>query len=475
FEKGANAMKLVDYQEAEIDIDNSVRVEVNRRVRIKIFNKDGFNAANIIIPYIKRNRTSKINDISAYIYNIDSSGNIITQKLEKKQILREKAEEGINRVAFTFPNVKPGSVIEYRFTHSERNIMHLDPWFFQDAMPTEVSICKFVYPDRAKFDFRFITADSVVDDYSTNHIKATRVFILKNIHSFRPEPMMSSIKDNLQRVEFAFLPTLGFFDFNSDEGRWGFYNRILSSYIFDPLISASIPGTEAVIDSAKKILTIADKVNFIYQAVKKNIGWNETQSFYADDLKEVWKLRSGNSAEINLTILNLLKRSGTECFPVLVSTRENGRTDPDFVSLGQFNGVDVLILDSTHFYMLDGSQKYISYKTTPYNILNRSAFLVNPFDHKWVSIVDDRTLMKTNIVAKAELNTNSELKGDANIYYFDHSKANKLADQNKKKSDEEKEEEDKEFILKDFADLIIDSVTEENAEDDSQPLLHKFN
>ena len=475
FEKGADAMKLLDYQETEIDMDNSVRTEINRRVRIKIFNKDGFHAANIIIPYIKRNRTSKINDISAYIYNLDSSGNIVTQKLEKKQILREKSEVGINKVAFTFPNVKPGSVIEYRFTHSERNILHLDPWFFQDAMPTAVSICKFVYPERAKFDFRFITADSVVDNYSTNHIKATRVFTLNNIHSFRPEPMMSSVKDNLQRVEFAFLPRLGFFDFNDDESRWGMYNRTLLYYFFGSQIKTSIPGTEALIDSSRKILAKADKVNFIYQAVKKNLSWDENQSFYPDDLTEVWKSKSGNSAEINLTILNLLRKSGVDCYPVLVSTRGNGKTDPDFISLGQFNGVDVLILDSANFYMLDGTQKYISYKTTPYNVLNRDVFLIDSFEHKWVNISDDRPLTKTNITVKAELSHNSELKGDAHISFFDHSKANTLEDQNKKKSDEEKEEEDKEFIQKDFLDLIIDSLKEENAEDELLPLIHKFN
>ena len=475
FEKGADAMKLLDFQETEIDMDNSVRTEINRRVRIKIFNKDGFHAANIIIPYIKRNRTSKINDISAYIYNLDSSGNIVTQKLEKKQILREKSEVGINKVAFTFPNVKPGSVIEYRFTHSERNILHLDPWFFQDAMPTGVSICKFIYPQRAKFDFRFITTDSVVDNYSTNNIKATRVFTLNNIHSFRPEPMMSSVKDNLQRVEFAFLPRLGFFDFNDDESRWGMYSRTLLYYFFGSQIKASIPGTEALIDSSRKILAKADKVNFIYQAVKKNLSWDENQSFYPDDLKEVWKSKSGNSAEINLTILNLLKKSGVDCYPVLVSTRGNGKTDPDFISLGQFNGVDILILDSANFYMLDGTQKYNSYKTTPYNILNRDVFLIDSFEHKWVNISDDRPLMKTTITVKAELSHSSELKGDAHISFFDHSKANKLEDQNKKKSDEEKEEEDKEFIQKDFLDLIIDSLKEENAEDELLPLIHKFN
>jgi len=222
-------------------------------------------------------------------------------------------------------------------------------------------------------------------------------------------------------------------------------------------------------------LTRADKVNFIYQSVKKNLSWDENQSFYADDLKEAWKLRSGNSAEINLTILNLLRKSGVDCFPVLISTRGNGMADPDFVSLGQFNGVDVLILDSIGFYLLDGSQKYISYKTTPYNVLNRDAFLLDNLDHKWINISDDRSLMRTNTTVKAELNGNSELKGEAIISYFDHSKASKLEDENKKKSEDEKEEENKEFIQKDFATLVIDSLKEENADDELLPLIHRFN
>ena len=247
------------------------------------------------------------------------------------------------------------------------------------------------------------------------------------------------------------------------------------NYFFGSQITTPIPGTEPIIDSAQKISNKAGKVNLIYQAVKRNVTWDENQSFYPDDLREVWKTKSGNSAEINLTILNLLRKSGVYCYPVLVSTRGNGKPDPDFISLGQFDGVDVLILDSASFYMLDGTQKYISYKTTPYNILNRDVFLIDTFDHKWVNITDDRPLMKSNITVKADLTGSAELKGEANISFFDHTKASKLEDQNRKKTDEEKEEEDKEFIQKDFLDLIIDSLKEENAEDELLPLIHKFN
>ena len=474
FEKDAAVMKLIDYQETEMTIMGvDLKIQIERRVRIKIFNKNGFDAANIIIPYIRRNKKSKITDITAYIYNIDPAGNIITQKLEKNQIFKEKSDEGINTVAFTFPNLQPGSVIEYRYTHNEKNSLHLDPWYFQDKIPTGLSVCKFIYPNGMKFDFRFITTDSVVRAYENKYSRNIRTFTLKHINAFRVEPMMSSVKDNLQRVEFALVPRLGTFDrYINDRDRWKFYNMVLLfSSFFGEQIHTNIPGTENIIDSAKKNSSLSGKVHYIYQQVKHNIKWDETQSFYADDLDEVWKSKSANSAEINLTILNLLLKSGIKCYPLLISTRDNGRPDPNFISLGQFNSVNVLVVDTSQFYVLDGTQKYISFKTPPYNILNREVFLVDTLNSKWLNIADDRPLMKTSVAVKAELKKSGQLTGDAFISYYDHSKALKLDEQNEK--DNEKDD-DKEFIEKESADLVIDSLLEENADDELLPLIHKF-
>src|SRR4026209_2282 len=73
FEKEAAAMKLLDYQETEIIVNRTdIRLEVERRVRIKIFSKSGANAANINVPYVTKNRNSKISDVDAYIFNLDS-------------------------------------------------------------------------------------------------------------------------------------------------------------------------------------------------------------------------------------------------------------------------------------------------------------------------------------------------------------------------------------------------------------------
>lgn len=475
FEKDAGAMKLLDIQETELTVTGyDLKISIERRIRIKIFNKSGFDAANIIIPYIRRNKKSKITDISAYIYTLDTAGNIVTNKLEKNQMFREKSDAGISKVAFTFPNVIAGCVIEYRYTHNEKNSLHLEPWFFQADIPTAVSVCRFLYPFGMSFDFRLITNDSVTRKNDSKYSSYIRTFTMNNIPSFRAEPMMSSVKDNLQRVEFALLPRLGFADLVFGGGsRWGVYNKVLLlAPFFGQQIRAKITGSENILDSAGKIPLPADKVHYIYQQVKANLKWDDTYSFYADDLDEVWKSKTANSAEINLSILNLLLKAGINSYPILVSTRSNGKPDPDFISLGQFNSVDVLVADSSGFYVLDGTQKFISYKTPPYNILNRDAFLVDTAKSRWVTITDNRPLMRTSITVKAELTNPGELKGEAYISYYDHSKAIKLEERNEK--EKEKEEEDKEFIEKESAEIVIDSLVEENAEDELQPLVHKF-
>ncbi len=475
FEKDANAMKLLDYQETEITTTGyDVRIRIERRTRIKIFTKAGFDAANILIPYVRRGRKTKINDITAYIYQLDSTGkNILTNKLDKHQIFKEKKEDGLNTVAFTFPNVEVGCVIEYRYTHIEKNSLHIEPWFFQDRIPTAISECQFIYPNGFRFDYRFIS-DSVKKSYVYKQMRNIRTFSQQNILSFRPEPMMSSVKDNLKRIEFAYQPS-GFSGRVYIGSQWNLYNRmLLVSPYFGAQIYAKIDCAETILDSVKKIISSIDRIHYIYQSVKSILKWDETLSFYADDLSEVWKTRSANSAEINLSILNLLIKAGIRAFPILISTRNNGQPDPDFMSLGQFNSVDILVADSVEIFVLDGTQKYISYKTPPYNILNRDVFLIDTTEHKWINISDTRPLMRTNITLKAVLSNTGELKGEAFNSYYDHSKAIQLEEQNTTKTEKEKEEEDKEFIGKDFINLVIDSLVEENAEDELLPLNHKF-
>ncbi|HEX4375439.1 MAG TPA: transglutaminase domain-containing protein, partial [Puia sp.] len=115
----------------------------------------------------------------------------------------------------------------------------------------------------------------------------------------------------------------------------------------------SLDGTEQFIDSVNQIKNTPGKIDAIYKFVKKNIEWNNEQTFYCDSIEECWRAKQGSSAEMNILFLNLLRKVGVRCLPILISTRENGIPDPDFASLSQFNGVDILAVDSNTIYTID--------------------------------------------------------------------------------------------------------------------------
>ena len=86
-----------------------------------ILSDKGSAYAEIKIPYLSRKKGIKMKDISGISYTLDSSGSIVSQKIDRKQIFREKVDEDLRKLSFTFPGIKLGSVIEYRYTKIETN------------------------------------------------------------------------------------------------------------------------------------------------------------------------------------------------------------------------------------------------------------------------------------------------------------------------------------------------------------------
>jgi hypothetical protein len=256
----------------------------------------------------------------------------------------------------------------------------------------------------------------------------------------------------------------------SDNTKWAMLNsRMNYSPFFGRQYEGTIKGTEKVIDTAKKFQTIDEKVNYVYHYVQKNITWDKIRTFYSLDLEECWTKKKGSSADINLIILNLLRNSGVYCHPVLVSTRQNGKIDMEYVSLSQFNAVDVLVVDSSSTYLLDGTVKHTSYKIPPYNVLNRDALVIDTLDGFWVSISDTRPLRKTMVSALASFDSSYSLKGDAVIMSYDYAKEETLLSRDEDEDEDEKEERDRKRT-----ELSIWDVSEENADDKLKPLVEKF-
>lgn len=137
----APAIVLCDY--GEIEITN--RTFYKRHIRIKILNEEGLKYALVEIPYQSKNRHDVFMELKAQTLVLEN-GEIIKYKVEPGQIEDIRINEQWSKRKFTFPNVKPGSVIEYQYRLASLDFEKLDTWYFQREIPTIWSEIRFDVP-----------------------------------------------------------------------------------------------------------------------------------------------------------------------------------------------------------------------------------------------------------------------------------------------------------------------------------------
>jgi hypothetical protein len=471
-EKGAGAVKLFDYQHVEVNLDYySLRTTTERWVRIKILNRSGYEHANINIAYLNRYK-AKITDLKANIFYIDSTGKLITLKIDKSQIFKDKSDGDIKNIAFTFPNVRPGCIIEYRYTQKNKNGIVMSPWMLQDKIPTVLSVSKISVPREIEIKDRVVSSTPVTLDLEAARYNGPTFLVhyysAKNIPSYHPEPFISSERDCMERIEYFPIPRMmqwQLYSVSSDT--WKAYSRILlRAPYFGQLLTKKIPGTQTVIDSANRLSSPKEKMEYLYNQVRNTVTWDNEQNFICQDLARVWKEKTGSSGELNLLLLNLLRQSGVHTYPILVSTREHGRADPDFKTLSQFNGVDILYSDSNETYVLDATQKF-PFDITPPNILNSSVLLVDSTLAKWVTVSDNKPFYKRSLLVSASLGANGNITGRINAKYFYRAKLLQL---NASETENGYDDSEEDIFTPKFQNIHIDSIQELNKTNIALPL-----
>ena len=118
-----------------------------RQTRIKILKKDGYSWADHSVELYKENNNEQsIGSVSGTTYNLEG-GKIKKSKLTKDSQFREKLSEYWEAFKFTMPDVKEGSVIEYRYTVTSDYIFTLPVWYFQYSIPVVWSELKISIPE----------------------------------------------------------------------------------------------------------------------------------------------------------------------------------------------------------------------------------------------------------------------------------------------------------------------------------------
>jgi hypothetical protein len=484
FDKDAEAYKLLSYSDVHYDIvGDDIEIITDERTRIKILKDKGLDEANIKVRFYSKARYEDIKNISGVTYNLDDAGNVVTTKLDNSSIYIKKINNQFSEVTFTMPDVKVGSVFEYKLTDVKKSLGNVDDWYFQDDIPTRFSMYRILIPNI----FRFITqvlAYQNVDQKSevinsniyyhgglvSDHAEE-KTYSLKNIPALREEPFMGAEKDYLQRVVCQ-LQRIVYGDGQVEEvmSSWPkLTDQLLEDEDFGLQLKKNIPHTQPLDDSLKNVQGDYNKMVAIYDYVRANMNWNNSEHIYSSQgVKTAWEKKTGSNAEINFILIDLLRDAGIKAFPLLVSTKDNGTVNTIYPFLDQFNCTMTCVLIGDSKYFLNAADKYNPPTLIPYDVLDNEGFIVDKEYGGWVTLSDPKDRWKNIVWYSAQITPDAQMEGKATIYSYGYSKNPRV----KKWKEEKSSFED--YFTKDFTGLKVKNIELKYEDVDTMPLQQKL-
>jgi hypothetical protein len=137
------AIVLCDYGETLV----FNRTVYKRHKRIKVVSEEGMHYNVINIEYNPHNVHDDILSIQGQTINFEENGQMTVSKLRNRHIkdIHLSKDKAIRRLKF--PDVRPGSIIEFKYEISSMDIQSLDDWYFQNEIPTLWSEYRLEVPD----------------------------------------------------------------------------------------------------------------------------------------------------------------------------------------------------------------------------------------------------------------------------------------------------------------------------------------
>jgi hypothetical protein len=145
-----------------------------------------------------------------------------------------------------------------------------------------------------------------------------------------------------------------------------------------------------------------------FRFIKESIRWDGTKSILADESikKSFEEDHSGNSAEINLALIYLIKEIGIEVYPMVLSTRDNGMLVEFSPTISKLNYV-IGYVDHEGFTMfLDATGENAVPGILPDYCLNGRGLLVKKDNEQWFTLNTKFRAVKNQFITLTMIDQN---------------------------------------------------------------------
>lgn len=371
--------------------------EYTLQMKIKILKTEGLDWCDEEIGYYEDTNLSKeqINGLSGTTYNLEN-GKIVKTKLSKEYITEENQDKKYKVRKFSMPAAKVGSVIEYKYTIVSPFFYELREFSFQESIPVAYTYYECTIPEYFRYNTNFqgyVSLNTVREPANESfHLSGQVVRCSaekiksegKNIPAIKKESFMWSINDYITKVSFELRSiNMPFSTTKNYSSSWAnIDNELLSSGYF----GGNLKKSDLFKEEIKKGDITLDKAHEIQNMVKYRVKWNEKSSYAPSNLKETLKTGLGNNADINFLLINALQAGGFEAFPVILSTRANGRIPMFHASITALDYVITGVKIDTMVYYTDASAKYGDWNLLPEKCMVTQARVIQKDNCRWVNL-----------------------------------------------------------------------------------------
>ena len=406
---GTAAVVLFDKGMARfIDNDDGFSIDFHRKTQIKVLTNEGLKYGDVRIRYYgeKGKKYEHVRDISASVINT-VDGRTVVEKLNLNDVRYLTLNENWKEVQFVLPNVQVGSTIEYSYILESPYLFNLPDWDFQWDIPVDYSEYKlYVIPFYeyltisqglpGVIQIRQEEAGGMPRQFGRiNYTENIYTFYAQNLPAFVEEDFISTREDYITKIDFQ-LSKINYPNGTRQEylSTWEkMTTELLKNQSFGVYLKKSekvagdmLPGS--LLNSNPSYENFAAIVDYI----QGTTIWDGHKTIYChQDPNDLVKKGEGNASELNLLLTGVLTELGYEAYPVLLSTRDNGKIKSDYPFVHFFNYVIVLVQLDGKNYLVDASADYYPIGDLPPRCINGSGLIVKKNSHDWVNIQSSGT------------------------------------------------------------------------------------
>lgn len=349
--------------------------------RIKIFKESAFDLGKVELYYYSEDNTESIRKLKAVITYPDGS----QYSLNRKEFYNDEIDDKYKKITFTYPKLSEGCIIEYSYQLVSKQVALLEDFNYQEDIPVRYAHMELDLPEH--IDYTFINKG----DFSLVERKG-EYMLIENVPSMKEEAHITTMNDYRGTIKTQIR------GYTDGDGRyvpilstWGKVSKgLMESNFFAEQYtrktnhSKILNDTKALID---KSLEPREQVLALQKILLDKVTCNNELGIYSrESLNKAWKEGEATCTELNFMMIALLRSLDIPAYPMLISTRSNGRVFTTYPFLSQFSYAIVRTEIDGKPFLIDVSDKHRPPGVISHAALSREGFVVDDTYFHWESI-----------------------------------------------------------------------------------------